>query len=188
MIHSSRFLAVLDANVLYPAPLRDYLLSLAELGLYKPKWSNEIQDEWIRKVLVNRPDLKKQQLEKTHIAMDSAFPDATITHYESLIEGLSLPDKKDRHVLAAAIREKADVIVTINLKDFPPAYLKTFDIEVQHPDEFITNLIHLDKIKSLEALNNQARRLQNPPKMMDEVLAMLKKCGLKHSVSLLRTL
>lgn len=188
MIHSSRFLAVLDANVLYPAPLRDFLLSLADLGLYKPKWTNEIQDEWIRKVLLNRPDLKKPQLEKTRIAMDSAFPDATITNYESLIKGLSLPDKNDRHVLAAAIRVKADVIVTANLKDFPPAYLKTFDIDVQHPDEFITNLINLDKTKSLEALDNQVKRLKNPPKTMDEVLAILEKCGLSNSVSILRTL
>jgi PIN domain len=109
MIHSSRFIAVLDANVLYPAPLRDYLLHLASLELYKPTWTKDIQEEWIRNLLINRPDLKRENLEITQDAMNSAFPDANIINYEELISSLSLPDDKDRHILAAAIRGNADV-------------------------------------------------------------------------------
>lgn len=95
MIHSSRFIAVLDANVLYPAPIWDYLLRLASLELYKPKWTDEIQGEWLKNLLINRPDLRRENLVITQDAMNSAFPDANITNYEELINGLSLPDSED---------------------------------------------------------------------------------------------
>ena len=51
--------------------------------------------------------------------MDRHFPDALVVGFEPLIDGLTLPDADDRHVLAAAIRGQADVIITQNLKDFP---------------------------------------------------------------------
>ena len=91
----------------------------------------------------------------------------------------------DKHVLAAAIRGNANVIVTFNLKDFPAAYLKTFDIEPQHPDTFVSNIINLDINKAIEALNNQVKSLRNPPKTKKDVLESLKNCGLKASVALL---
>ncbi|GAC1604294.1 MAG: hypothetical protein NVS3B25_33440 [Hymenobacter sp.] len=119
MIHSPRFVAVLDACVLYPAPIRDLLLHLATLGLYTPKWTEIIHDEWTRNLLKNRQDLTAEQLQKTKAAMCGAFPDADVLHFEALIEALELPDLDDRHLLAAAIRCQADIIVTSNLKDFP---------------------------------------------------------------------
>src|SRR5260370_9234777 len=119
MLHTSRCTAILDANVLYPAPLRDYLLNLAAIELFKPKWTDAIQDEWIRNLLLKRPDLKRQDLVKTRKAMDNAFPDANTTNYQELVSGLSLPDPDDKHVLAAAIVANAEIIVTSNLKDFP---------------------------------------------------------------------
>ena len=186
MIHSGRFTALLDANVLYPAPLRDYLLCLAELDLYKPKWTYQIHDEWIRNLLLNRPELKKETLERTKSAMDSAFPDANVENYEDLIVGIRLPDLDDRHVLASAIKGKADVIVTSNLKDFPKDSLSIYDIEAQSPDEFVSNLIGLDKKKCLKALGNQVKSLKNPPRTKEEVLDTLSNCGIPNSVALLR--
>jgi len=186
MIHSGRFTALLDANVLYPAPIRDYLLHLANLNLYKPKWSSEIHDEWIRNLLANRPDLSKEAIERTKSAMDSAFPDANVEQYEELISVIKLPDEDDRHVAAAAIRGKADVIVTFNLKDFPENALSTYGIEFQNPDEFISNLINLDKKKCLKALENQVKSLKNPPRSREEVLETLTNCGLEKSVDLLK--
>jgi predicted nucleic acid-binding protein len=182
MIHSPRFAAILDANVLYPASLRDFLLCLAEIELYKPKWTDEIQEEWIRNVLLARADLDRAKLERTKEEMNSAFPDSNITNYVELIDNLNLPDDNDKHILAAAIRGNTDVIVTFNLKDFPLDYLKRYDIEVQHPDEFILNLISLDKSKSLQALKNQVKRLKNPPQSKDQVLRTLARCGLYNSV------
>lgn len=188
MLHSGRFTALLDANVLYPAPLRDFLLCLAEQELYKPKWSAAIQEEWLRNLLQNRPDLKRKWLVKTSAAMNAAFPDAEVYGYEGLIAGLHLPDSNDRHVLAAAICGKADVIITCNTKDFPSAILATFDLEVQHPDEFVLNLIDLDGSGCRQALKNQVKSLKNPPMAEGEVLEKLAQSGLVKSVAFLQDL
>ena len=69
---------VLDANVLYSAPLRDYILSLADEELFRPKWTESIHEEWIRNLHENRPDIALDQLEKLKQAMNNAFPDANI--------------------------------------------------------------------------------------------------------------
>ncbi len=186
MIHSGRFTALLDANVLYPAPLRDFLLRLAEADLYKPKWSAQIQEEWKRNLLQNRKDIKLEMLEKTTAAMEAAFPDAAVMGFEDLVEGLHLPDPDDRHVVAAAIRGQADVIVTCNTKDFPAKSLAKYDLEAQHPDSFVTNLITLDAQKCRQALAAQVKSLKAPPRSKEEVLEILKQCGLVKSVALLK--
>jgi len=107
MSRSPKITALLDANVLYPAPLRDYLLHLASLGVYEPVWTTAIQDEWIRNLIKARPDISRVALEATRRAMDRAFPGSNVTNYDLLIEGLPLPDPNDRHVLAAAIKSQA---------------------------------------------------------------------------------
>ena len=91
-----------------------------------------------------RQDLTQAQLERTRDLMNKAVPDCLVTSYESLIDGLSLPDPDDRHVLAAAIRCQAGVIVTYNLKHFPEEALAPYGIEAQHPDEFVSHLFDLD--------------------------------------------
>lgn len=136
----SPFTAIYDANVLYPAPLRDFLMNLALTGIYRARWSASIHDEWKRNLLLNRPDLTPEHLDRTSSLMDAAVPDALVTDYDSLVEGLDLPDRDDRHVLADAIKCNASVIVTFNLKDFPKAVLGAFDIEPLHPDDFIADL------------------------------------------------
>jgi predicted nucleic acid-binding protein len=136
--------------------------------------------------LTNRSDLTKDALEKTKAVMDSAFGDANVEKYEDLISAIKLPDANDRHVVAAAVRGKADVIVTSNLKDFPVTTMSIYDIEVQSPDEFISNLINLDKKKCQKALENQVKSLKNPPKTREEVLETLTRCGLIKSVDLLK--
>ena len=117
MIHSPRFVAVLDACVLYPVPIRDLLLSLASAGLHKPKWSALIQNEWSRNLLVNRSGLTAAQLQRTATMMNTAFPDADVEGYEVFIPTLTLPNHDDRHVLAAALRSRADVSVTTVFKE-----------------------------------------------------------------------
>lgn len=186
MIYSSNFIAVLDACVLYPAPLRDLLLSLADNGLYKPKWSAEIQDEWCRNLLLNRPDLKKEQLQLTVESMNLAFPDSNVDKYSSLISSITLPDPDDRHVVAAAIRSKANVIVTYNIKDFPGSIEDEYDIEIQHPDVFLTNVYDLHPEKAKEAFRKMVKRLKNPPKSYSEVLDSLSKSDLKDTIEKLK--
>ena len=117
--------------------------------------------------------------------MNRALPDANVTGYEPLIEGLKLPDQDDRHVLATAIRANAEVIVTMNLKDFPAEVLAEFDIEALHPDEFISDLFDLNHAIALEAVRQQRRSLKNPPMTTDEFLDMLLKQGLPMTIKAL---
>lgn len=188
MIYSANFKVLLDANVLYPAPLRDLLLSLAFENLYKPFWTDEIQNEWKRSLLKNRKKLKAKNLNLTISAMNKAFPDANITGYEKLEEGLDLPDQDDRHVLAAAIKANAEIIVTFNLKHFPKNKLKEFDITPQSPDDFIVNTIQLNPERGLQAFEKQVRRLKNPPKSKAEVLQSLLNNNIPKTVELLENL
>ena len=120
--------------------------------------------------------------------MDNAFPDANVIHYEALIDSLTLSDPDDCHVLAAAIRCQADVLVTANLKDFPSVILSVFDFEAQHPDEFIANLIDLDLRKALIAFDQQVSYLKKPPMTPEQVLENLKKVGLKVTATRLTSL
>ena len=84
--------ALLDANVLYPAGLRDFLLRLANQCLYSPLWSVDIHAEWIGSILADRPDLTADVLERTRAVMDRHFPDAVVTGYSARAAALDLPD------------------------------------------------------------------------------------------------
>ena len=103
--------ALLDANILYPAGLRDVLLRLADQYLYAPLWSADIHAEWIRSVLADRPDLTEGMLERTRMVMDRHFPEAVVTGYTARAAGLDLPDPDDLHVLAAAIEGGAEPVL-----------------------------------------------------------------------------
>ncbi|MHC8343000.1 PIN domain-containing protein [Pseudomonas sp. RT6P73] len=180
-MRNSSFTAVYDACVLYPAPLRDFLMWLALSGRFRAKWSLEIHNEWKRNLLKNRPDLTAEQLNRTSDLMDQALPDACVTGYEDLIEGLTLPDIDDRHVLAVAIRCNASVIVTFNQKDFPCAALGSFGIEAQHPDEFVGNLFGLDPAAVVAAAQRQRQQLKMPPMNVSTYLDLLLRQGLIQS-------
>lgn len=176
------FTAFLDASVLYPAPLRDLLLELAVADLYRAKWSNAVHEEWIGALLKSRPDLTRAQLERTRDLMNAHTRDALVTDFESLIDVLELPDPDDRHVLAAAIKGRADLIVTVNLRDFPANKLGRWGIEAQHPDEFLTHQFHLSQPVFLQAVKTVRQRLKNPPKSVEEYLDMLRAQGLLATV------
>ena len=97
------YTALLDANVLYPAPIRDILLQLAVSDVYRAKWSADIHREWIRALLRNEPHRDRASLERTRDLMNQAARDCLVEGYEHLVPALDLPDADDRHVLAAAI-------------------------------------------------------------------------------------
>jgi len=179
----ANFTAIYDACVLYPAPLRDFLLRLAMTELFRARWTNHIHEEWMRSVLNNRKDLTAGQLERTRQLMDQAVLDCLVTDYENLIDSLKLPDPDDRHVLAAAARCQADVIVTFNLDDFPNDILGQYGIEAQHPDEFISHLLDLDPGAVCNAAKKQRQALRNPPKSSEEFLDTLLRQGLAGTVA-----
>jgi hypothetical protein len=94
------FTVIYDACVLYPAPLRDLLIELAQTGLFRAKWSDRILDECFSSLLEKRKDLRPENLSRTRTLMNLAVRDVLVQGYEDLIEGLDLPDPDDRHVLA----------------------------------------------------------------------------------------
>ena len=183
----SSFVAVYDACVLYPAPLRDLLMHLALSGLYRARWTARIQDEWIAALLRQRPDLSREQLEWTRQQMDFAIPDCLVSRYEGLEENISLPDPDDRHVLAAAILCGAGTIVTYNLKDFPDAALAAYGISAQHPDQFIEHAFDLNQAAVCKAVRDQRASLKNPPRSVEELLDAYLRQGLATTVVALRT-
>lgn len=102
--------------MIYPIEIRDLLFWFAHFELFTPKWSKRIFDEW-EEVMAKKGISEQEAKRRSNIA-NQAFPDALVTNYESLISTIDLPDEKDRHVLAAAIKVNANIIVTNNLKDF----------------------------------------------------------------------
>lgn len=182
----SSYTALLDANVLYPAPVRDLLLQLAVTDVYKARWTIDIHREWIENLLENEPHRNRAKLERTRDLMDSNTRDALVTGYENLIPSLQLPDPNDRHVLAAAIVGRCDVIVTANLKDFPDAALAPFGIDAQHPDEFLCNHLHLAHGLFCRCVQNIRSRLKNPPRTPVDYLEILTRNGLAATAAELR--
>ena len=185
MAGSSRYTAVLDANVLYPALLRDVLLSLAHADLYSAKWSAHIREEWMRSLLRDRPGMEAQ-IAAAAQAMEEAIPDCLVCGYEHLIDGLKMPDPGDRHVMAAAIAGHADAIVTWNGKDFPQDLLDPFGIEIQTPDEFVLNQLMLDKVTALAALRRMRERWARPQYDAPALVALLERRGLAQTAAHLR--
>jgi predicted nucleic acid-binding protein len=161
-------------------------MHLAVTDLYRAKWTDAIHEEWIRNVLKNRPDLKPEQLQRTRELMNAHVRDCLVTGYEPLIDAITLPDPDDRHVLAAAIRAGADLIVTFNLKDFPEEALKPYGIEAQHPDDFLIFQLDLAPNLVCAAAKRHRASLKNPPKDVEEYLLALEAQGLVQTVSGLR--
>lgn len=172
------FTALLDACVLYPAPVRDLLIETANTSVYRARWSDDIHEEWMRNVLADNPGIPPAALARTRDLMNTAVQDALVTGYQEIIPTLTLPDPNDRHVLAAAIVGRADVIVTSNLKDFPAEILQPYGIEAQHPDEFLTHQRDLNHDRFLECVKRIRARLVNPPLTPDEYIASLRRCQL----------
>lgn len=185
-IRTSRLTVELDACVLYPAPLRDFLMELAGTGLFQAKWSALIHDEWIRNVLDNRKDLTAEKLHRTRDLMNAAAPDSMVEDFLDLIPTLSLPDADDRHVLAAAIASSSSGIVTFNLSDFPVRSLSRHHIEAIHPDEFIVRHLEANEASVVVAAQRCRARLKNPPRTAVEYLETLERQGLPRTVAELR--
>lgn len=160
MIHSVRFTAVLDTNVVYPVIIRDILFWFAYYDLYTPKWSEDIFDEW-KRVMIEKGVSKEEAIKRISKA-NSAFPDALVQNYKGLIGHLTLPDSNDRHVLAAAIKTNANLIVTNNIKDFPEEYLLSFSLNAKTADDFLTDIIDLNQKQAVTAFKEMVLNKKKP--------------------------
>ena len=162
--------------MLYPATLRDLLLSLARDRLYLARWSERIQDEWVRSLLKRRPELEAATLRRTCDLMAQAVPDSLVQGWQRIEPGLTgLPDADDRHVLAAAICGHADAIVTFNLADFPALALAPFGVEAQHPDDFLLNQLDLNPSAALKSIKAMRARWRQPQLSALDLAAAIEK-------------
>jgi hypothetical protein len=160
---------------------------MAQAGLVQARWTHQILDETFDNLRENRPELPADALQRTRKLMISAIRDCLVTGYEPLIDSLDLPDPNDRHVLAAAIRARAQVIVTENLSDFPSSVLDGWDIEAKSPDDFVLDQTHLDRKVVWSCAQQIADSWRKPPGTVADVLASLQRNGLHSSVAELQS-
>lgn len=172
------FSAFLDTNVLWPSLQRDYLLSLAADGLFRPLWSEAVLDELLEHEALKRVSRGRSVVdavaEAEHLVdrMRRSFADAIVTGWESMVGTFRLPDPDDEHVAAAATVGGAGVIVTNNLKHFPAVRLPQH-IEVQSAIEFITSTVSVDPVRAAASLVVMTARYRKPSYTPVEVLAQL---------------
>ncbi len=164
------FTVLTDANVLYPAYLRDALLRLAYAGVYQVRWTDQILHEMASNIKKKVPEARHDRVDQLVANMNKAFPEARVMGYESLIPSMT-NHPKDRHVLAAAVEAGADVIVTSNVKHFPRSACEPHDIEVQSPDKFFCYQWEVRSPEYLTAILEQwASTLSNPPFTLEALL------------------
>ncbi|MFC1416397.1 PIN domain-containing protein [Streptacidiphilus cavernicola] len=180
------FVVLYDSNVLYPNTVRDLLIRLAQQGIVQAKWTEQILDEVEAALRRNgiADDEKRARLRRL---MNAAVRDCTVTNYEPLIEGLKLPDPDDRHVLAAAIKASAQVIVTDNGKHFPPDYLAEWGIERKTADDFVMDLIDMNGRVVYGCVVEIVNSRRKMAATIDDVLDQLERSQLIGSASMLRS-
>jgi predicted nucleic acid-binding protein len=181
------FIVVYDANVLYPNTLRDLLIRIAQLPhIAQAKWTEKILDEVADALRKNVTDISAEKTGRLRELMNAAVRDCLVSGYEPLIDALDLPDPDDRHVLAAAIKAKAQVIVTRNLKDFPSQRLAPWDIKAKSPDSFVRDAIGIDPPAVWACVQQIVDSRTRRPVTIDDVLSQLERDGLVGSAAVLR--
>lgn len=181
--YADRFTALLDACVLGGALRRNMLLSFAEAGLFRPRWSALILDETQKAISVITKGATDGSRQRK--AIEAAFPESLVTGYEVFEDKLNLPDPNDNHVLAAAISTSASVIVTDNLVDFPEVALAPHAIDAISADDFIADTIELDPSESILALRRMRERFENPALDIPALIHKSEAQGLLHVATLM---
>ena len=177
-----RPVAVLDANVLIPAGLRDLMLSCADVGVFRPVWQAEIEDEVVRntvRLTAERRGIDLDQsragAEATMAQMRRAFPDAcAATELWTPMVGQMTCDDKDRHVLAVAVGTQATHLVTTNIRDFP-VRSRPAGVAVVRPDRFLRDRLAATPELVVSAVDSMSARLRNPPQSPVEIARLLAK-------------
>ncbi len=173
---------VLDANVLYGIEVTDLVLTMATRHLYRPHWSPQILDEYPQPQ--TWADLDPVAIDRRIAQMNQALPSALDEPPASLIEEMPV-NEKDRHVLALAVHVEAPMIVTENLRDFPPELLADRGIEAIDVDTFVVGHVERDPIGVLGAIDAMAARRRRHPKTSHDIIEVLA-ASLPHAMAALR--
>ena len=171
-----RFPVFLDTCALYPALVADVLLRVAEAGAYTPHWSPQVLAE-LRPNLAKIDTVGDAGAGARLDAMSSAFPRAAVTRYEGLIEAMTC-SPEDRHVLAAAVYAKCQVLVTYNVPDFPAASASPHGVTVLTPDQFLLDQLDLHPVWVVRSLREMSHASRKPPLSPSALLDSLARSGL----------
>lgn len=190
-MYANRFTALVDACSLAGNLKRDLLLSLAAGEFYRLRWSKRILDETeaaVTEILRQKgaPDAVTRAA-YTRAKMELAFEEAMVTDFtqlEGAVQGLA--DPSDGHVVAAALKTRAHVIVTDNKKDFPEPVLEPLGLVAVTTDEFLANTIDLSEGAAVEAIRQMREEYQRPEMDAGALLLRMEAVGLPLTASLLR--
>ena len=183
LINSTKFTAVLDANVLFPVVIRDYLIWLSLYDLYTPKWSQKLLEEFTTIFQKKGMNLSAEQIQRQVDLITKACNHALVENYENLIPSIHIKDENDRHVVAAAIKCNANVIVTYNLKDFQNEYLDKMGLSAVDPDTFIADMIDLSPEKCCDAFREMVLTKKKPPYDEQQYIEIFRRNGLTQTAN-----
>lgn len=170
-------MALFDSCVFFSAFRRGLFMRLAMSGLFRARWTRAIHREWIDAVARRYPDVSRSSLEQLSDKMDEHAEGSLVSGFEGLIDGFRLPDQNDRHVLAAAVHGGADLIVTLNLRHFPPELLAEHGLSACHPDEFAMDLLMADSTSVLRAVRADRASLTRPAYSAEEYILRVQSKG-----------
>lgn len=187
---ANRFTALADACVLAGALKRNLILSLAKADFFRVRWSQPILDETqkaIEEILVGKGDEQSvAKAQKARVAMEAAFPEACVETHDDIITIPDLRDPKDLHVVVAAVKTKAAIIVTDNIKHFPDTVLSRYALFARTADDFIADAIDLDQPRALTTIEAMRQRLHKPELTHEALLLRMEATGLIATADLLR--
>jgi len=191
-LFANRFTAFIDACTLASALKRNLLLSLAEAEFFRVRWSALVLDETekaIEEILKGKGvEDAAHRASRARAGMEAAFEEAMVTDFDQFLGVCcNLPDPNDAHVLAAALKTQAAMIVTDNLKDFPEALLAPLNIEAKSADAFIADTIALDPGRAVAAIRRMRERFKRPEKTAELLLLDMEAMGLTETVDALRS-
>lgn len=183
---ADRFTVILDTDVLVGALVRNIILSFAEAGFFRARWSSTTIHKELEPAIISAANLNPEKAALQRERIQLAFPEAEIVEDPILVESLTLPDADDRHIFAAAIQTKAALIVTNNLKDFPPAPLSAHQIEPISPDSFIADCIDLAGPEAIAVLRTLRERFKRPEMDSEAFLRLVEERGLSQTAAMLQ--
>ncbi|MFM2394931.1 MAG: hypothetical protein RLZZ546_2914 [Bacteroidota bacterium] len=173
----------IDANVLYPQTLREFILQIARLKLIEVFWSQEVLDEWYFNIQKKLTPKEKNRLKDTIQLLHHDFPHALVKDF-TMIENANLIDQNDIHVISAAIHAKVDVILTFNTRDFPKSMLRKYGMTHFHPDKFVQHLLTKNKLDIIQAFEQLMKTSDYEKRSENEVIKLISNRGLVKSMRL----
>jgi predicted nucleic acid-binding protein len=128
-------------------------------------------------------NLSSEQIQRQVELITKACNNALVENYEDLIPSIQIKDENDRHVVAAAIKCNANIIVTYNLKDFPNDYLEKIGLSAVDPDTFIADMIDLSPKKCCDAFREMILTKKKPPFNEPQYIEIFRRNGLTQTAN-----